>query len=68
MRILACTITSTNLPSRDDSDLQSAPDTATLEDSNNSRSFFKLPDETTDMVKEFNSGNSGSNSILSIDL
>jgi hypothetical protein len=31
-------------------------------------SFFKLLDETTDMVKEFNSGNSGSNSILSMDL
>jgi hypothetical protein len=31
-------------------------------------SFFKLPDETTDMVKEFDSNNSSSNSILSIDL
>jgi hypothetical protein len=31
-------------------------------------SFFKHPDEKTDMVKEFNSNNSSSNSILSIDL
>jgi hypothetical protein len=31
-------------------------------------SFLKLLDETTNMVKEFNSNNRSSNSILSIDL